>query len=302
MAKGPAKGPGKGPAKGPRKARANEEEIGGRARGGRAPARGDAGGGMGIGAKVALISGLVTLVCIGAAVFLSGAGSKAKDPDAEKNAFGYHAAAVLAGPGARYYQGGGGGSGGGGLAHYEKIYKDLFGQEGAEQWDKWIKELTSPIPREIESDFAGQKLKERQEAFRKGLAQAASVVPVVITSSTRIRFEPSSGGPRHRKACRRLRCRSARLRPLCGRVRRRRTSRPGARGQPVARASCTASSSAWLKPRRWRRVQCKGTGTSQQGPGGAGLGAASMACASAAPADRARRNLRAWTRWSTGKS
>lgn len=158
---------GKAPgSKGPRRARASEEEVGGRAPRGRAAAQG---GGMGIGGKVGLLAALVTLVCIGAAVFLSGAAKKKADPDAELNAFGFQAASVLAGPGSDYYQGGGGGDGGG-LGHYEKVFKKLFGEPGAAQWDAWLKELTSPVPREDESTFAGEKLKERQKAFESASA------------------------------------------------------------------------------------------------------------------------------------
>ncbi|MDF1700017.1 MAG: SpoIIE family protein phosphatase, partial [Planctomycetota bacterium] len=164
-----AKGPAREGAKGPRR-KAAEEEIGGRARGGRGSARPSGGGGMGLGGKVGLIAALVCLLCIGAAVFLSGAANKKENPEAEMNAFGYQAASVLAGPGARYYRGGGGG-GATGMGHYEKVVKSLFGDTGGEAWAKWTKELTSPIPREDEGSFAGEKLKERQEAYQKAAAK-----------------------------------------------------------------------------------------------------------------------------------
>ena len=165
--KAPAgKAPSGGGGKGPRRSRASEEEIGGRAARGRPAPQS---GGMGIGGKVGLLAALVTLVCIGAAVFLSGAAKKKADPDAEMHAFGFQAASVLAGPGSNYYQGGGGGDGGG-LGHYEKVFKKLFGEPGAEQWDAWLKELTSPVPREDEGTFAGEKLKERQKAFESASA------------------------------------------------------------------------------------------------------------------------------------
>ena len=160
VAKPAAKAPAGG-GKGGRRSRASEEEVGGRpSRGRAAPARS---GGMGIGGKAGLVAALVALVCIGLTVFLAGAANKSADPDAEMHAFGFQAASVLAGPGARYYTGGASG----GLGHYEKTFKDLFGDIGGEKWDEWIKELTSPIPKAIEGTFEAEELEKRQKAFQK---------------------------------------------------------------------------------------------------------------------------------------
>ncbi len=164
VAKAPAKPAAAG--KAPRQAR--EEDVG-RSRG--RPARGGhGGGGMSLGGKVAMLTGLVCLVSVGLAVFLSGA--KKQDPTIEMNSFGYHAASVLAGPGARYYRGGGGGSTGpGGLAGHQKAWKTLFGEKGEDTWKGWVKELTAPIPRDLEGTFPGEDLKKRQKEYAAGEAK-----------------------------------------------------------------------------------------------------------------------------------
>ncbi|MDA1194848.1 MAG: PP2C family protein-serine/threonine phosphatase, partial [Planctomycetota bacterium] len=155
-------------AEAPRGRGSREEDVG-RSRGGRSSSRSSSAGGMGVGAKTALIAALVALVAIGATVFL-GSPRGESDGDAEKNAFGYQAAAVLSAPGARYYQGSGP-SAPSGLGQYEKVFADLFGDAGKAQWDTWIRELTAPVPREDEGTFAGENLKKRQEEFQRASAK-----------------------------------------------------------------------------------------------------------------------------------
>ena len=147
--------------------RASEEEVARPARGGRS-GRPTSSGGMGLAAKAALLTALVTLVCTGLAVFLSRA--PAGDAEAELNAFGLQAASVLSGPDSRWYRGSAGSdedASAGGLGHYEKTFKALFGNVGATFWEEQMQLLTQPIPREQEGTFPGEELKGRQADFQK---------------------------------------------------------------------------------------------------------------------------------------
>ena len=82
----------------------------------------------------------------------------------------------------------------------------------------------------------------------------------------RRRRRPRRGGPRRRARPRRRRGRWRAARPRRGRsaarVARTRTSQRGRTRTPSRRASRSASSSAWLKPRSRSRARARGTGTS----------------------------------------
>ena len=107
-------------------------------------------------------------------------------------------------------------------------------------------------------------------AARSAAVQAASVAPVVTTSSTRTASDGAwlagasaidPAGPR---------IRALRPRPTCG-CRSPLRTRHGAYGRPVRRASARASAAAWSMPRRRRWAGCTGTGTIEPRriPGGA---------------------------------
>jgi serine phosphatase RsbU (regulator of sigma subunit) len=144
----------------------SEEEVA-RPRGRRSGRSSYGGHGLGLGAKVGLLAAAATLVCVATAVFLSG--PPRGEADEQLNAFGLEAASVLSAPDARWYRGGAGAAAeeAGGLGHYEKTFKDLFGKEGAEFWDRRFKELTQPIPREEEGTFQGQALQKEKKAFER---------------------------------------------------------------------------------------------------------------------------------------
>ena len=80
-------------------------------------------------------------------------------------------------------------------------------------------------------------------------ASSATVLPVVITSSTITIRRPRTGPCPAVKAPCRLACRSAGARPTCGRVSLRRTASLGATGSASAPAAKRAISADWLKPR-----------------------------------------------------
>ncbi len=144
--------------------RVAEQEVG--RRGGRAPARGGSGrGGMGIGAKVGLIAALVTFLVVALTVFAGSSGGGG-DEAAEFNAFGYTAASVLTAPDARWWRGTAGSGGSKGLGSLEKRFKTLLGKKGAEFWDKRIKELSTPPPRDM-NDFEKMDLEKDQTRFQK---------------------------------------------------------------------------------------------------------------------------------------
>ena len=165
--KAPAKG-GKGPAKsskGKSRGRMAEEDIGGR---GRAPARSSSRG-MSLAAKVGLAAGLVAFLCIGLTVLLTAGGGSGEDPNAEFNAYGFASVSALGTPDAKWWRGTGLGTSG--TASLRKKVKTLFGDRGVEWWDETMKELSQPIPRELEGTFEGQKLEEAKKAFEKAMSK-----------------------------------------------------------------------------------------------------------------------------------
>lgn len=118
-------------------ARMSEEEIGaGRGgRGGRAPARGGhGGGGMGIGAKVGLISGLVALLIGAGIAMLSTKGGDSTPENAVFLEAGYRSAAQIAAIDSTVWTGGS--SKTGGYKKFKRIFSMLFGDEGTDYWDR----------------------------------------------------------------------------------------------------------------------------------------------------------------------
>src|SRR5215813_5855791 len=98
---------------------------------------------------------------------------------------------------------------------------------------------------------------------RSARAQASTVAPVVITSSTRIRRRPATAALPDgltRKAPCTLRARADWERPTCWGVAFARLSAPRASGTCDALAIASASSADWLKRRAQYRRQCSGTG------------------------------------------
>ncbi len=93
-------------------------------------------------------------------------------------------------------------------------------------------------------------------------AQASTVAPVVKTSSTRRRRRPAISVPAVTANASRTFRRRASVSPCWGGVALRRQRLPRSTGSPCRWATARARTSAWLNPRRQRRAQWSGTGTS----------------------------------------
>jgi serine phosphatase RsbU (regulator of sigma subunit) len=146
-----------------------EEDLGGR--GGAAPRRSSGRGGMSLGAKLALATGLVAFLCLGLTVLLTAGGGADSTPDAELNAYGFAVASALATPDARWWRGTATSSGGSGIDGLRSKVKTLFGERGEEWFDTTVKELSQPIPRELEGSFEAQKLETAKKAFEKAMSK-----------------------------------------------------------------------------------------------------------------------------------
>jgi hypothetical protein len=131
---------------------------------------------------------------------------------------------------------------------------------------------------------------------RRACAQARSVAPVVITSSTTTAAEGAlpAGHTRGGEASR-----SARGRPTCRLPRAR--LRHGSNGSPARAARPAAIASAASNPRRRRRIPAAGTGTTVPSTSPSGARAAIIEAACVARERRAR-NFRATTRSLAGPS
>ena len=151
--------------------RAREEDIGGRASRRQATPRG-----MSLGAKIATLCGLLTLLAVGATIALSSGIGGSKDDKAEMDRFGEIAASMVGSRGAAWYSGAS--EGGHAAARNEKAvigklksdFKKLWGEEGSRWWTEQYDYLFDNPPKLDQLDETDRnEFIERRDRFAEEL-------------------------------------------------------------------------------------------------------------------------------------